>query len=696
MATNKYIIQLVVDVGNGEAKVKGVAKVFDKLSTSAERAKKSVSGAKKATDGMGGAAGIAGAAAAELGRTISDMPYGINAVTNNISQLGSMFTLLVSSSGGVKKAFENLGKVLTGPAGILLLFQAAVALIDVFAKKSKKAKDEATQFNLEMEAQASALKTVAEAFRSANATEAKREDLLKKNKQLGEDILQGYKQQLLSASEIAKLAEIEASILENKEALQKSTKDREAERKALEEQLLDIAKEEEATQKRKLNLMRKGMTEEEAINEINRARVGFYGGQESSATSFVALARERGEIERQISAIMEEQQQAADAIVEAEREAAKLRKLAEMRASAENKLFDEQLDLKEDLIEADLKRLQDSEVNTLEAQRELQKQLYDLNVQRIKEQEKRELEGITDPETIRLIKEKYKVISDAAALDFRKALEETLDSPIPVKLIPAITGDDLLDGPEQTELQKSAAKALVKVGKAAEKGLKDYVDSKGESNWFVDTFGISQEKFENTAKQVQQGLNATFDLIGAQMDRELALEETKTIKLNDQLRERLRNEELTAEARDKINQQIAKNEAALVEKQNEIEKKKFNLNKAQGISNAVINTAVGVSKVLPNIPLAAFIGALGAAQIATIASQTFVPKAMPTPNLSSQGGGGAGSQAPDFNVIGGSGRSQLAEAISGVQNGPIKAYVVSSDVSSAQELDRKIVAGASI
>lgn len=696
----KILIEIDANTGNVVGGIQSVNKQLTSLGATAQVTTKQVSKAAKAmqTD-LAGSAGIAGAAATELGRTISDLPFGITAVTNNISQLGNMFALLVTSADGVGNALKAMRTALMGPVGILIAFQAVVAGIEMFAQRSRKAKEEAIDFNIELEAQVATLNAVSDAFRSANASEAKRIDLLEKNKQLGDEILEGYLQQKLTAEEIADLADLERGILESKDALQKSAKETQTERKALEEELVEIAEQEEATQKRKFNLMRQGMTEEEAINEINRARVGFFGGQEAGATSFVALAKQRGEVEGQINKLMEDQQKIQDGINKAQREAAEIRKLAQMRASAEKELFDERIDLEKELLTEELNRLQESEVNTLDAQRKVQQQIYDLNVRRIKEQEKRELEGITDKETIKLIKDKYKVISQAAALDFRKALETTLDTPIDVKLKPAIVGEDLLDGPEQTEAQKIATEALNKVGKAAQKGLKERVESEGERNIFVDMFGISEENFEETAKKVQQGLNATFDLIDAQFERELALEETKTIALNDQLRERLRNEQLTAEARDAINQEIAKNDAELVEKQNEIEKKRFQLNKAQGVANAIVNTALGVSQALStaNIPLATFIGALGAAQVATIMAQTFTPTAMPAPNLTSQGSGATGGVSPDFNVVGAAGQNQIAAAVSAaIRETPVRSYVVSSDVTTAQQLDRSIIQGATI
>ena len=61
------------------------------------------------------------------------------------------------------------------------------------------------------------------------------------------------------------------------------------------------------------------------------------------------------------------------------------------------------------------------------------------------------------------------------------------------------------------------------------------------------------------------------------------------------------------------------------------------------------------------------------------------------------GGGGAISvQAPDFNVVGQGGVNQLGQVIGAQFGQPLRAYVVSGDITSAQELDRSITAGATI
>ncbi len=70
------------------------------------------------------------------------------------------------------------------------------------------------------------------------------------------------------------------------------------------------------------------------------------------------------------------------------------------------------------------------------------------------------------------------------------------------------------------------------------------------------------------------------------------------------------------------------------------------------------------------------------------------------------GGGGSGSSQtgslptvptpPAFNVVGASGETQLADAIGSQTQRPARAYVVSKDVTTAQEMDRNIIEGASI
>tara|TARA_R100000988_G_scaffold101966_1_gene76034 strand:- start:658 stop:2376 length:1719 start_codon:yes stop_codon:yes gene_type:complete len=60
------------------------------------------------------------------------------------------------------------------------------------------------------------------------------------------------------------------------------------------------------------------------------------------------------------------------------------------------------------------------------------------------------------------------------------------------------------------------------------------------------------------------------------------------------------------------------------------------------------------------------------------------------------GGGNLASQSPAFNVVGASATNQLASVIGEQERQPVQAFVVSNDITTAQELDRNIIEGATI
>lgn len=131
--------------------------------------------------------------------------------------------------------------------------------------------------------------------------------------------------------------------------------------------------------------------------------------------------------------------------------------------------------------------------------------------------------------------------------------------------------------------------------------------------------------------------------------------------------------------------------------------------KAAAAAAALINTYQGITAELATKTATPFGFALKLANIATTAAIGFksVKDILKTNPESTAGGdttaptstGGrpaAEPLPPAFNIVGASGANQLAEAIGGQAQQPVKAYVVSNDVSTAQELDRNIVEGASI
>jgi hypothetical protein len=102
-----------------------------------------------------------------------------------------------------------------------------------------------------------------------------------------------------------------------------------------------------------------------------------------------------------------------------------------------------------------------------------------------------------------------------------------------------------------------------------------------------------------------------------------------------------------------------------------------------------------------NIPLIIGYAATAVGIIAAIRSALKASKAAtkgvgpPTPDITTPTPGSS-SMPPAFNIVGQSDTNQLADAIGGQTQQPVQAFVVSSEVTTAQELDRNIIDGASI
>jgi len=125
--------------------------------------------------------------------------------------------------------------------------------------------------------------------------------------------------------------------------------------------------------------------------------------------------------------------------------------------------------------------------------------------------------------------------------------------------------------------------------------------------------------------------------------------------------------------------------------------------KGIALVQAIRDTYAGANLALASAPppfnfiSAAAVIAGGLANVKSITA-TPEPKA---PSFAKGSRGGASvsvptPQAPSFNVVGASSNNQLAETIAGKTNEPMKAYVVASDVTTAQSLERNIVSSASI
>lgn len=137
----------------------------------------------------------------------------------------------------------------------------------------------------------------------------------------------------------------------------------------------------------------------------------------------------------------------------------------------------------------------------------------------------------------------------------------------------------------------------------------------------------------------------------------------------------------------------------------EIAGKETAAGKALSIASATINTYRGVSDALAAKTVTPFETALKFINAASILSsgiqnvQKIAAVKIPAGYGGGTGSGGAGgsvSQPPQFNIVGATETSQLADAVAGQTQQPVQAYVVANDVTTAQSLQNNIVEGATL
>ena len=231
---------------------------------------------------------------------------------------------------------------------------------------------------------------------------------------------------------------------------------------------------------------------------------------------------------------------------------------------------------------------------------------------------------------------------------------------------------------------------------------------------FGDRGGASPEEIKERQRLLMQvkleALMTSSQAIGGFLDgeyqRDITREQNKTNAINNELRERLNNENLSKSERKSIQLEIARNDEALRKKQEKIEKKRFKTQKAINISQALLSTYLAVAQVQANpldlnpvtkgISMAATL-AMGLANVATLARQKFQSSAGATSTAGALGGGGSGGndRSFNFNLAGASRENQLANTLQGRFNQPLQAYVVSRDITNQQQLDEEITSSAS-
>lgn len=126
--------------------LKKIAIEEDKLSNIQQKRIKAQTGVTNVINKQKDATGSATAATMELSRVISDAPYGIRGMANNITQLVSQLGSASRSAGGLGAALKLMGSQLMGPLGVVFAITAAVSALDYFYGANKKAEKSVDDF----------------------------------------------------------------------------------------------------------------------------------------------------------------------------------------------------------------------------------------------------------------------------------------------------------------------------------------------------------------------------------------------------------------------------------------------------------------------------------------------------------------------------------------------------------------------
>jgi hypothetical protein len=548
----------------------------------------------KTQDQLKNKSGAASSAAMELGRVISDAPYGIRGMANNITQLVSQLGYATVAAGGFRLALKQMWTALMGPLGIVLAITTVVSAFDFFAGGQKKSKEETKEHNEELEKQAGLMRDLNSIL----------EVLSVSSDAVSLDWMDGFVAGVdkLNTKDLLKILERDIKGITN--AFEKLPKE--------EQNIQGI---EILVEKRK-KLLESIAIEKELKKELNELEKEF------AVYRFLPESQKKTQLSNEIVEKQKELLATQKAIIDIE------------------DLFKKNKEGKKEL-------------------RDKASVLIDLKP--------------IDPS--KLAKKAQKIIDT-----FKKYTSLEVDeNPLDIS--------DFI--PEE-------------LSEETKNKIRDY--NKLLTKMMGDKFNA-----EDTAEKLdkfKEGLNAINGFIDAQFERELTTEQNKTTALNEELNNRLLNENLSKDKRIKIQNEIAQNDERLRVKQNAIKKKQFNTQKAFNLSMALVDTASSTlkaygSQLIPGDPTsiirakvaAGIAAAMGLAQVATIASQKFQPSSASTPIRTSSGGGasgGVGDRSFDFNLVGATQGNQVLDAIQGQFNKPVQAYVVSRDMTSQQQLDANI------
>jgi hypothetical protein len=673
MAENNIkIFTVKVDTAQDKIAIDGLTKGFVQSQTALKSLNKELANTtKKGVNPLSDATGLAGAAVTELGRGITDLNYGFPAIANNLSQLGSLFTILVARTGGATNAFKLMLQTLRGPLGVLLAFQAVVTIIEAFSKKAKEADVTTKNLTNTFSKQATSLQSYLKILQESNVPLEERKELVEElneehkdlNVELDEEgrlTEESARQTLLYVDALKQKARAQAIITQIQNTYQKQL---ELESKTMEDEVTFLDR---------LLASFSNFAGVQAGYIPNQKQINVEDVISTRVTERRTEANEKlnEEIERLIKLLTE-----LGVIPE-------INEKKDKNALKRKKEFvAKELSFADDILKSEenvTKKTIHGKEQQLRAESQYQMDLAQIKFEEYKRRERDRVAAIKDSED-RLKAEKK---ADEAI----KKAQESLSL---FKLQKMKETNQLVDIERINDLQKARLRQANFMDKEAEALLAFNVKmATNEMDRIQIEKDLNDERHKNKLDQIDEEIEARKLANKSYVD----LEEKQTNEINEYERQKTKFKEKEEKTKLAIANQVGQAIIGIAGEGSAV-------GKAVAVAMAIMNTKEAITAALGakpygpwNIAQAVATGVFGMQQVREI-------MATKLPVGAGAGGGGAASvsvAAPDFNVVGQGAGSQLAGVVGARFGEPIKAYVLSADVTSAQEMDRKIDSTATI
>ena len=599
-----------------------------------QNATRGIGGLGKGMKNLRNDSGLAAQTLVEVGRTISDANYGFTAVANNLSQLGQYFSSLIVQSGGLKNTIASLGNQMLGAGGLMIAFQLVIFAIERFTLSQKKAKDASEDLNKTLFEQQEKLELLNRAtFGDDNYIEA-----LKRN-----------------FSELS-------NYLENLNELEKDNY-----------QFIKIGID---AQKELIQVRIDQNKQQEEVNKLKKEEEKFGKGVLSRTLAIADAEQDLIDLyikESKLLKILNSEKQEDIELTAKQEEGAKRR----------NRLFKEGI--------LNLEQLEERyRQKSLQDERTTQEELIEIKREAAIVDARIRYNTFVDKQRIRyenyIAEEKdEKKRADATIKFLNSQANAFQEHNNVISAINAASDNDqaILERKKNLRFEQLLNDRTVLE-------IKSKVDTAtNELNSIDASFALEQEKTNQRIELIKRERD-----IRIKAGQDTYIQDQQIAKETDDLNnKRVKAFQDAEQAKLAIANQVGEAIIAIAGEGSAI-------GKAVAVAMATMNTYEAVTAALGakpygpwNIAQAAAVGAMGFVQVKNIL-KTEVP--------SPAGGSGAGAatapsiQPPDFNIVGQSASNQLAAAVQGQFNQPVKAYVVSKDVSTAQEMDRNIVSTASL